>query len=48
MTPTIIDPFLYWQFEDNQHVEIYGRYVDDLVQAGTKEKKAHSDATLER
>ena len=37
ITPTIIDPFLYCQFEDDHLVGINGSYVDDLLRAGTDE-----------
>ena len=48
MTPIIIDPSLYCQFEDDQIVGINGSYVDDLLQAGTNEQQTHADATFER
>ena len=48
MTPTIIDPSLYCQFEDDQLFGINGSYVDDLLRAGADEWQTHSDATLER
>ena len=48
MIPTIIDPALYCQLEDNQLIGINEGYVDDFNRAGTDEWKAHSDATLER
>ena len=48
MTPTIIYPSLYCQFEDNQLVGINGSYVDGLPRPGTDEWQTHSDATLER
>ena len=48
MTPTIIDPSLQCQFEDEQLVGTNGSYVDDLFRTGTNESQAHSDDTLER
>ena len=48
MIPTIIDPSLYCQSEDNRLMRIKGSYVDDLLRAGTNEWQIHSDATLER
>ena len=48
MTPTTIDPSLYYQFEDDRLVWINGIYVDDLLRAGKDEWKTHSDAILER
>ena len=48
MIPTIIDPCLYFQFEDEQLVGINGSEVDDLLRAGTNERRTYSDYTLER
>ena len=48
MTPTIIDPSLYSQFEDDQLVGINGSYVDKIFRAGTDEWNTNSDDTLER
>ena len=48
MTPTIVDPSLYCQFEDDRFVGINGAYVDDLLRAGMNEWQTHSDATLEQ
>ena len=48
MTPTIINPFLFCKFEDDQLVGINGSYVDDFLRAGTDDWQIHSDATLER
>ena len=48
MTPTIIDSSLYCQFEQDQLIGIYGRYVDDLLQVENNERQAHSNTTLRR
>ena len=48
MTPTLIDPPLYCQFEDDQLVGINGSYTDDLPLTETNGWKTHSDATFER
>ena len=48
MIPTIIDPSLYCQFEDDQLVGINGRYVDDFLRVGMNEWQTHSEATLKQ
>ena len=48
MTPNIIDPSLYCQFDDDQLAGVNGSYVHDLLREGTDEWKNYSDATLER
>ena len=47
MTSTVIDPFSYCQFEDDQLVGINGSYICDLLRAGTDNWKTHLNATLE-
>ena len=48
MDPTIIDPSLYCQFEDYNHVGIIGSYVNGLLLAGTDKWKTKLDTTLEQ
>ena len=48
MIPTILDPSLDCQCEDDRLVRINGSYVDDLLRAGMDEWQIPSDATLER
>ena len=48
MTPTIINPSLYYCFEDDQLVGMIESCIDDLVIAETSEWLSHSDATLGR
>ena len=48
LTPAIIDTSFYCQFEYNQLVGINRSYIDDLLQTGTDNWKAHLNATLER
>ena len=48
MTPIIIDPSLYCEFEDDQLVGINGSYVGDLLREGTDDLRTYSDTTLEQ
>ena len=48
MTPTIIDPFLYTKFENDQIRGVNSRYVDDIHQAGNDEWMKQVYAALER
>ena len=48
VTPTVIDPSLYCQFEDEKIAGINESYIEGLPRAGIEEWKTHSDATRER
>ena len=48
MIPLLIDPFLYWKFEDDQFFRTIACYVDDLLRAGPDKWKTNSDASLDR
>ena len=48
MTPAIINPSLYFQFEDDQLVRALGIYVGDLLRAETNDWQTHLDSTFER
>ena len=48
MSPTIIDPTLYCNFEVDELLGLKGSYIDDLLRAGADEWQAQANATLER
>ena len=43
-----IDPYLYCQSVDEQHVRINGCDADNLLRAGEDEWQTHLDVTLEQ
>ena len=48
MTPTVVDPSLYYLFRSGELIGINGSYIDDLLRGGNNESESIIHVTLGR